>query len=502
MKLLGLRLCEHDSNISYFDGQKVHYLKSERLHQIKHHGYDNLWEYKNDIKRVFNIDVDEVDEIAIVIDPWVHKLPTDNEEFYPAIDYNYLPSKCKVTRVNHHLAHALSCWPLQSNRPEYEIIIDGFGDINNAWTVIKNDKVIKRGYMQFNGSLGAEMCQAGKWLNIEHNKWTEYDVAGKLMGLQSYGNILSKFKETLDYDMSSINKLFDRENYFKFMNSQLLGTLKPLDWIRTVHDKVSDILVKFFEDITDKNYNATISYSGGVAQNVIWNTALKNKFKNLVIPPHCNDEGLSLGALEYLRVKNNLPKFKLDNFPYCQSDESVDEASDDTINKTVQHLKEGKIVGWYQGYGEIGPRALGHRSLLINPMIENAKDIINKVKNRESYRPFGASILKEHQKEYFGTDIHNPHMLYVGSTTKINLDSITHIDGTCRYQTVDESNGVYYKLLRQFYRDTGCPLLLNTSFNINGKPILGNTQDTKLFFKESKIDVLVLGNDINISGQK
>ena len=77
------------------------------------------------------------------------------------------------------------------------------------------------------------MCQAGKWLNIEHNEWNHYDISGKLMGLQSYGNILPKFKETLDYDILSINKLFDRENYFKFMNSQLLGTLKPLDWIRT-----------------------------------------------------------------------------------------------------------------------------------------------------------------------------------------------------------------------------------------------------------------------------
>ena len=100
---------------------------------------------------------------------------------------------------------------------------------------------------------------------------------------------------------------------------------------------------------------------------------------NLIIPPHCNDEGLSLGAIEYLRIKHNLPKFKLDNFPYCQSDISPEnEADDHTIMKTVEMLKEGKIVGWYQGNGEIGPRALGHRSLLINPMIKNAKDIINK----------------------------------------------------------------------------------------------------------------------------
>jgi len=299
--------------------------------------------------------------------------------------------------------------------------------------------------------------------------------------------------------MYSINKLFDKQNYFNFTNNDLLGILTPLDWIRTVHDKVSDILIKFFEDVTNKDYNATISYSGGVAQNVIWNTALKNKFKNLVIPPHCNDEGLSLGALEYLRIKNNLSKFKLDNFPYCQSDEKPkNEAGVKTILETVKHLKEGKIVGWYQGNGEIGPRALGHRSLLINPMIDNAKNTINKVKNRETYRPFGASILKEHAKEYFNTTIDNPHMLYVGYVQRDNLDSITHVDGTCRFQTVDESNGVYYDLLKEFYNQTGCPLLLNTSFNINGKPILGNINDTKNYFENSNIDVLIIGDSINI----
>ena len=129
-------------------------------------------------------------------------------------------------------------------------------------------------------------------------------------------------------------------------------------------------------------------------------------------------------------------------------------------------------------------------------MIKNAKDIINKVKKRETYRPFGASILKEYVKEYFNTDIQNPHMLYVGNTTKDNLNSITHIDGTCRYQTVDESNGVYHRLLKHFHLETGCPLILNTSFNINGKPILGNKIDTIKFFRESDIDAVVIGNTI------
>jgi len=482
-KLIGLRLCEHDSNISYFDGENVYYLKSERLYNTKYHAYDNLWEWKKEIKKVFGVDERDVDEVSIVLDPWRNKLPMDNEEFYPAVEYKHIPVRNKIWRVNHHLAHSLSCWPLYKQRPEYEIVIDGFGDANNAWTVIKKDKIFKRGYTNINGSLGLSMSQTAKWLNIKD----DYGSSGKLMGLQSYGRIIEKFKNTLNFDTYSINKLFNK-------NNQIAQT-QPLDWIRTVHDKVSDILVNFFEDITNKNYNANISYSGGVAQNVIWNTALKNKFKNLIIPPHCNDEGLSLGALEYLRIKNNLPK--LNNFPFVQSDESPKEnPNKETILETAEHLKNKKIVAWYQSNGEIGPRALGNRSLLLNPLIEDGKKVINKIKKRESYRPFGASILKEHVKEYFDTEINNPYMLYVGKTTKNNLRCITHVDGTCRFQSVSDDNKYYYSLINEFYKKTNCPLLLNTSFNINGKPIMSKIKEAKDFFNNSDIDVLVIGNKI------
>jgi len=493
-KLIGLRLCEHDSNISYYDGEKVYYLKSERLYNIKHHAYDNFWKWEEDLKKIFNTDLKNIDEIAIVVDPWRHNLPLDNEKFYPAIEYKYLPFNKKVYRLNHHLAHALSCWPLQNKRPEYEIIIDGFGDENNAWTVIKNNKIIQRGFLDCNGSLGCAMAIAAINLGITSNS---YDLAGKVMGLQSYGQIDKNFKNKINFNMYSINQLFNFNNYIKYKKDYLLANWKKLDWIKTVHEKVSEILISFFEQITNKNYDATISYSGGVAQNVIWNTALKNKFKNLIIPPHCNDEGLSLGALEYLRIKNKIPKFKLNNFPYIQSDESpVDTPNEKTIIKTAKYLKEGKIVAWYQNNGEIGPRALGNRSLLFNPLIKNGKDIVNKIKKRENYRPFGASILKEHVEEYFDTSINNPYMLYVGKSIKDNLESITHVDGTCRYQTVDKDNNIYYSLIKEFYKITGCPLLLNTSFNINGKPIMSKIKHAEEYFNNSDIDILVVGNKI------
>ena len=186
MKLLGLRLSEHDSNISYFDGDTLHYYKSERDYQIKHHGYDELKTWRGDIQRVFDVRPDEIDDIAIVICPWRHNLPTDNEEFFPSTDYQFLKADCPVQRINHHYAHALSCWPVNDTRPDIEVVIDGEGDLNHAWSVFKNMRLIERGYETENGSVGQEMTKSGMWLNIEYDDRSGYDISGKLMGLQSY----------------------------------------------------------------------------------------------------------------------------------------------------------------------------------------------------------------------------------------------------------------------------------------------------------------------------
>ena len=234
-----------------------------------------------------------------------------------------------------------------------------------------------------------------------------------------------------------------------------------------------------------------VHHPGGVAQNVIWNTILKNHFKNLIIPPHSPDDGLSLGAIEYLRIKNNLPKFKLKNFPYIQNDEApIKNASNKTIKKAAKLLAGGKIIGWYQGNGEIGPRALGNRSILMNPEIKNGKYLINKIKKRENYRPFGASILKKH----FKGKLNDSYMLYVQDVK--NYESISHIDKTGRVHIVENENKLFSSLLDEFYKVTKCPFLLNTSLNINGEPIVGDIESALCFLKNSELDALVVGDKI------
>ncbi len=495
MRLLGLRLCEHDSNFSYFDGEQVFYHKSERTYQTKHHAFNDLNEWKNEIKNVFNVDYNDLNEIAIIVDPWRYNLPIDNEHFFPSVSYNqYIDAPCTVQRVNHHYAHALSTWMINDNQPDVEIIIDGFGDKDISWSIFKHGKLIEEGSHKDHGSIGTEMCVAGRWLGVEA-EWG-IDIAGKVMGLQAYGNFDKGYYDILkQYSIKEILQVFNLDNWYAYKNSQLIGNLTPLDWINTVHYTIGDILLDFFSKYADTNDH--IVYSGGVAQNVIWNSKLRNSFPNIVIPPHCADDGLSLGALEFLRQKHNLPKFNINNFPYVQSDISpVSNPTPQTIKTIAKLLAEGKTIGWYQGHGEVGPRALGNRSILMDPRLKDGKNIINNIKNRETYRPFGASILAENVEEYFEDFKDDPYMLYVGKFKEgKQLASIAHKDDTCRIQTVKQDTGSFRLLLEEFYKLTGCPILLNTSLNLAGKPIAGHPNNVYELFKNSTLDCFVIGDD-------
>ena len=239
-----------------------------------------------------------------------------------------------------------------------------------------------------------------------------------------------------------------------------------------------------------------------MAQNTIINKVLKDAIPNLVIPPHAYDQGLSLGAIEFLRREHNLMPLPTEGFPFMQDDQApVDRPSTKTIKETAERLAKGEIVGWYQGHGEIGPRALGNRSILMNPFDPHGKDFINnKVKHREPFRPFGASVLEEKVSENFDWSGPSPYMLYVTDVLEPDrYPTITHADGTCRINTVNESQEDYYSLLQEFEKLTGSPVLLNTSLNNGGKPIAGRFGDALELFYETGLDTLVLGDNVKSS---
>lgn len=171
--------------------------------------------------------------------------------------------------------------------------------------------------------------------------------------------------------------------------------------------------------------------------------------------------------------------------------------SENIAAETAQLLSEEKIIGWFQGASEFGPRALGHRSILADPRKAEMKDILNdRVKHRESFRPFAPSVLLEHESEYFDLDIPSPFMLLVANVHKDKqsiIPAVTHVDGTARLQTVtQEANGIYYDLINEFKNITGVPVILNTSFNLAGEPIVETPLDALICFQNTQMDYLVL----------
>jgi carbamoyltransferase len=258
-------------------------------------------------------------------------------------------------------------------------------------------------------------------------------------------------------------------------------------------------------------------FSGGFFLNILANTIIKNSglFKEIYIPPFTSDCGLHFGAACYGLFKHkqkiNLPKnVALLGKEYNESEiynevKNLKHKKYNNFNQlcaeTSKLLNENKIIGWFQGKSEFGPRALGSRSILMNPSKKEHKDVINeRVKHREYWRPFAGIILDEYLKDYFEDNIQNPYMIYsqtVKSDKKDQLSAIIHEDDTCRIQTVNsELNDKVTTLLKEYHKISGVPVLLNTSFNDNGQPIVETPKDAVDAFLNLDIDYLVIENYI------
>lgn len=509
MKFLSVCFTNHDANMSYYDGETLHYHKSERTNGIKRYWYSDLWSWKYDAKKLWGIDANDVDEIVLQIEngAWDNIKHLVTEQGHQSINelwtgetntIKLTPEFANITGINpdklyaisHYYAHALSTHVITDKQPDVYIVVDCYGDGERSWSIYRGDKLIDKGLWHLN-SIGEEINNMGRRLNVRADH--DVEIAGKVMGLQSYGLIDNDYLvQSMRYDMWSIKDLYSFDRYVEYKGDPLVAEYTALDWARTVHHQSAKVLVNFFKKYAQPE--ETIFYSGGVAQNVIWNTELRRHFPNLIIPPHSSDEGISLGGIEWMRRKNNLPPIKLNNFPYSQTDVGTDNVSDDAIKLAAQVLANGKTIGWYQGHGEIGPRALGNRSILMDPRIPNGKAHINEIKRRENYRPFGASVLKEHAKDWFYIDGDDPYMLFTAQVKSDKLQSITHVDRTCRVQTVEDRNPVFKKLLEEFYNLTGCPVLLNTSLNLAGQALAGYPETALQILTSTKLDYLFVGN--------
>ena len=294
----------------------------------------------------------------------------------------------------------------------------------------------------------------------------------------------------------------------------------------TADDKAATLQRSFEQAMLDymtmhkerEYFDNNVCFSGGVYMNVLANTVIKNSglFENMHIPPFPNDAGHSFGSAAYAAFMNEekvvLPKnlallgkeyteeeiksaLELYNINYQRLD------YEGIYSETAKLIDEGNIIGWFQGRSENGPRALGSRSILMNALSAENKDILNsRVKHREYWRPFAGVILEEYVNEYFENAFLSPYMMYsmtVAEDKRKLIPAITHIDNSCRIQTVSEEYNLHLtKLLREYNKLIGIPVILNTSFNDNGEPIIESPEDAIKAFLKMDLDYLVIGNYI------
>ena len=463
---IGIGGALHDTSIAALIDGEFRYRKSERALGIKHHQADEQW-----FKSVLDEwGVDEKNSKIVYTDAGRKRFGRRVRKPYNGEDYIVEGDRICI---DHHTAHVYSAQSYASQHAVFDG--RGSGGYSGRWTGLT---ISADGQKRYNNlSIGKFLSYVGYAMGF---KGMEVDFAGKIMGLQAYG--------TPDMELA---RQINQDNILDLCGEWMVRGVDSRDpefqnFVATVHKACELIQLDYFK-VFDPSKK--ISCSGGVMLNTVINTELRKTY-DIDILPHVYDGGLSVGALRYAVGHN----FDMNNFPYCQDDFAPENVSDKTIEDAAELLAQGKIIGWYQGHGEIGPRALGNRSTLMNPMIKDGKDILNsRVKKREWWRPFGASVLKEKAGEYFDIEC-SPYMLYNAMVMQSGLDSITHIDGTCRHHTVTyESNSTFYKLISAFEKRTGCPILLNTSLNIGGKPIAGVPEDAKV----SGLDALFVGNNVN-----
>tara|TARA_B100000767_G_C19770261_1_gene539569 strand:- start:675 stop:2399 length:1725 start_codon:yes stop_codon:yes gene_type:complete len=453
--------------------------------------------------------------------------------------------KAEVHNIEHHRSHIASSFFASRFDKSAILSIDGFGDFTSTMTAIgKGNKFEVLDEVNYPHSLGVFYSTVTQFLGFP-NYGDEY----KVMGLASYGEAkyLKELEQILTFTDDGFFKL--NKKYFKHFKegvtmsweggSPIIGSLFTSEWeklfkkareqndeLEKFHIDLATSVQKFTEKVIFHMLNhlqkktgcENICITGGVAQNSVANGKIleSTNFKNIYIPSAGHDAGTSIGSALYLYNqilgKERLEEITSAYFGKKSSQEEIvkflDKESvkykiysdEDLYEKVSDKLVDGGVVGWFQGRAEFGPRALGHRSIIVDPRRKDAKDLLNdKIKRRESFRPFAPSILKEAVSDYFVQKDTVPFMEKVFDIKKEKYDEIpavTHVDGTGRLQSVDnEISPRYHKLISKFAEKSGVPILLNTSFNEN-EPIVNTPEEALSCFLRTKMDMLVMENII------
>ena len=441
-------------------------------------------------------------------------------------------SQVKIRWIEHHLAHAASSYFFSGMEEAAILSIDGGGELTASLMGYARDgKIYKTKEILAPDSIGNFYATMTDYLGF-----TRGDGEYKVMGMAPYGDA-SKInmdhimhwvdrKKTYrcndDYVWVTRDKRHESGKVYSTKMVDELGVPREGDALSEPYIHIAAATQKKLEEITLKlvdtyllkelKRHGNLCFAGGVALNVALNRKLLDHphINNLWIQPSAHDAGASLGAVVYVAAECGDKIEKMDHVYLGPeySNEEIESALKDSgykyhreqdICKAASDLLcEGKIVGWFQGRMEWGPRALGNRSILGNPTIKGTADKINAIiKLRENWRPFCPSILKDYAEEIIGTDHEAPFMTIAFKATdkwKDRIPEVVHVDGTCRPQIVDEkTNPKYHKLISYFHERTGVPVVINTSLNRRGEPMICSPQDALLMFKESGLDHLAMG---------
>jgi carbamoyltransferase len=473
------------------------------------------------------------------------------EEVARALDVDPQRLAAEVSRVEHHKAHLASSFFVSGFDEAALLSVDGLGDFSSTmWGIGKENNMSVGGAIAFPHSLGFFYTAITQYLGF----W-KYGDEYKVMGLASYGepgyqdefarivelngqNGKARFNLGLDYFIHhKVGPQMTWEEgspvigrlYSDFLEKRLGAAREVASSLDKRHEDIAASLQARLEDsvisLVNKLYELygvrKLCMAGGVAFNCVANGLIfeRTPFKEVYIPPAAGDAGLAVGAAFYVwhQVLNQPRSFIMDHAYWGPqfTNEQIRQAlegkgigngglcmtklSDEELGRvTASRIAEGKIIGWFQGRLEFGPRALGNRSIVADPRRAEMKDILNRrIKHREPFRPFAPSILEERVGDYFDHSHPSPFMLmtyHVRPERRGEIPAPTHVDGTGRLQTVNrDQNPHYWQLIKEFEKLTGVPVVLNTSFNEN-EPVVCRPEEAIECFLRTKMDTLVIGN--------
>lgn len=463
----------------------------------------------------------------------------------------------KLLFAEHHLSHAASAFYASPFDDAVVLTLDGVGEWATATVAIGNRNkldIVKE--IHFPHSLGLLYSAVTYYLGFKVNSG-EY----KVMGLAPYGTpkYVDLFKKHL-IEIKEDGSFWLDQSYFNYCTGLTMTNDKfaklfghperksedlledfHMDMAASVQVITEEIVLKMARDTAKTYKKKNLCMAGGVALNCVANGKLlrDGAYKDLWVQPAAGDAGGSLGAAllayhKHFNKEREPVKPDLMQGTYLGTSYSEEQISrslklaggtfkkleDDTLFDTVStDLKNNKVVGWFQGKMEFGPRALGNRSILGNPMSSETQKTMNlKIKFRESFRPFAPAVLREDVSKWFNMDVDSPYMLLVDDVAKdkqrkmtkaehelkgidklnivrSEIPAVTHVDYSARVQTVDNvRNPRFHRLISEFKDKTGCSVLVNTSFNVRGEPIVCNPTDAFRCFMGTHMDILVVGN--------